>query len=133
VLENKTKQKMGKNSKPIVYSCHGCCNLAQMAHNVSLNLDDDGIAEMSCVSGIVGKVIPIMELAYSGRPLIVIDGCNLSCTKLCLQVGNLQPDFYYQISDLGFERHVKCDDSLTENAIAIKSIYDQLYKEGIGF
>ena len=49
--------------KPIVYSCSGCSNLAQMAHNISLNLDGDGIAEMSCVSGVVGQVEPILALA----------------------------------------------------------------------
>jgi len=133
MLDNKGVHQKQEKDKPIVYACHGCCNLAQMAHNVSLNLDDDGIAEMSCVTGIVAKVTPIMDLAYSGRPIIVIDGCSLSCTKLCLAMADLQPDFYYKISDLEFERRSECDDSLLENSIAIKSIYAQLYKEGIGF
>jgi uncharacterized metal-binding protein len=124
---------MGSKGKPIVYSCSGCSNLAQMAHNIALNLDGDGIAEMSCMSGVVGRVIPMMELANSGRPIIAIDGCSLSCTKSCLELCNLQADYYYQISDLGFEKRSKWDDSLTENALAIKSIYDHLYKSGIGF
>lgn len=119
--------------KPIVYSCSGCSNLAQMAHNISLNLDGDGIAEMSCVSGVVGKVPPIMELANSGRPIIAIDGCGLSCTKSCLEASGLKADYYYLISDLGFEKRSKWNDSLTENTIAMKSIYDQLFEEGIGF
>ncbi len=104
-----------------------------MAHNISLNLDGDGIAEMSCVSGVVGKVAPIVELASSGRTIIAIDGCGLSCTKLCLEASGLNADYYYQISDLGFEKRSKWDDSLTENTIAMKSIYKQLFKEGIGF
>jgi len=133
MLHNKATQQIEKTTKPIVYSCSGCSNLAQMAHNISLNLDDDGLAEMSCIAGVVGKVPPIMALANSGRPIIVIDGCDLSCTKSCLDVSNLHVDYYYQISDLGFKKRSKCDDSLIENAIAIKSIYNQLYKEGIGF
>ena len=116
-----------------MYSCSGCSNLAQMAHNISLNLDGDGIAEMSCVSGVVGKVPPIMELANSGRPIIAIDGCGLSCTKSCLEASGLTADYYYLISDLGFEKRSKWNDSLTENTIAMKSIYDQLFEEGIGF
>ena len=132
VADNK-KNEQAEAQKPIVYSCSGCSNLAQMAHNISLNLDGDGIAEMSCVSGVVGKVGPIMDLANSGRPIIAIDGCALSCTRSCLEASGLSADYYYQISDLGFEKRSKWNDSLTENTIAMKSIYDKLFEEGIGF
>ena len=133
VIKNKNNEEKKSQGKPIVYSCSGCSNLAQMAHNISLNLDGDGIADMSCASGVVGKVGPIMELAKSGRPIIAIDGCGLSCTKSCLESSGLKADYYYQISDLGFEKRSKWNDSLTENTIAMKSIYDQLFEQGIGF
>jgi uncharacterized metal-binding protein len=81
----------------------------------------------------VGNVGPIVELAHSGRPIIAIDGCSLACTKTCLQASGLGADYYYQISDLGFEKRSKWNDSLTENTIAMKSIYDQLFNAGIGF
>lgn len=131
--DNKKIEKTEQDKKPIVYSCSGCSNLAQMAHNISLNLDGDGIAEMSCVAGVIGKVGPIMALANSGRPIIAIDGCSLSCTKSCLEASDLKADYYYLISDLGFEKRNKWNDSLTENTIAMKSIYDQLFEAGIGF
>lgn len=131
--EHKNNEQVIPQEKPIVYSCSGCSNLAQMAHNISLNLDGDGIAEMSCISGVIGKVVPIMDLANSGRPIIAIDGCDLSCTKSCLQASGLNADYYYKISDLGFEKRSKWNDSLTENTIAMKSIYDQLFAQGIGF
>jgi len=121
------------NQKPIVYSCSGCSNLAQMAHNISLTLDGDGIAEMSCISGVVGKVKPIMDLAKSGRAIIAIDGCELGCTKACLDNSNLNVDHYFKISDLGFEKRDKWNDSLTENTIAMKSIYDGLLAAGVNF
>jgi len=130
---NKKIKQVEQLQKPIVYSCSGCSNLAQMAHNISLNLDGDGLAEMSCISGVVGKVGPIMDLAKSGRPIIAIDGCSLSCTKSCLEASDLTADYYYQLSDLGFEKRSKWDDSLTENTIAMKSIYEQLFEAGIGF
>ena len=122
-----------QSQKPIIYSCSGCSNLAQMAHDISLNLDCDGIAEMSCIAGVVGKVGPMLDMAKSGRPIIAIDGCSLSCTKACLEASDLKADYYYQISDLGFDKRSKWDDSLTENTIAMKSIYEQLIEAGIGF
>ena len=121
------------NDKPVVYSCSGCSNLAQMAHNISLNLDSDGIAEMSCVSGVVGKVKPIMTLAKSGRAIIAIDGCELACTKACLDKSAIKVDHYYQISELGFEKRDKWDDSLTENTVAMRYIYDELLASGFSF
>ena len=132
-MSDNKNSKQAKQQKPIVYSCSGCSDLAQMAHNISLNLDGDGIAEMSCISGVVGKVGPIMDLANSGRPIVAIDGCELSCTKSCLEASGLKANHYYQISDLGFEKRSKWNDSLTENTIAMKSIYDKLFEEGIGF
>jgi uncharacterized metal-binding protein len=122
-----------KSCKPIVYSCSGCSNLAQMAHNISLTLDGDGIAEMSCVAGVVGKIEPIMAMAKSGRPIITIDGCGLGCTKACLDKSGIKTDHYFKISDLGFEKRDKWDDSLTENTVAMKSVYAELIKAGIGF
>jgi len=133
VSNNKEIESSEQQQKPIVYSCSGCSNLAQMAHDISLNLDADGIAELSCVAGVVGKVGPLVDLANSGRPVIAIDGCSLSCTKLCLEASNLKADYYYLISDLGFEKRSKWDNSLTENTIALKSIYEQLLEAGIGF
>lgn len=131
--DNTKIEKTEQDKKPIVYSCSGCSNLAQMAHNISLNLDGDGIADMSCIAGVIGKVGPIMDLANSGRSIIAIDGCSLSCTKACLEATGLKADYYYLISDLGFEKRSKWHDSLTENTIAMKSIYDQLFEAGIGF
>ena len=119
--------------KPIVYSCSGCSNLAQMAHNISLTLDGDGIADMSCISGVVGNVKPILELAKSGRTIIAIDGCELGCTKACLDKSGIKTDHYFKISDLGFDKRDKWNDSLTENTVAMKSIYTELIKAGIGF
>jgi uncharacterized metal-binding protein len=133
VTDHKKIKQVEQSQKPIIYSCSGCSNLAQMAHDISLNLDCDGIAEMSCIAGVVGKVGPMLDMAKSGRPIIAIDGCGLSCTKACLEASDLKADYYYQISDLGFEKRSKWDDSLTENTIAMKSIYEQLIEAGIGF
>lgn len=122
-----------KNLKPIVYSCSGCSNLARMAYDIALNLDSEGIAEMSCASGVIGGVIPVLELAESGRPIIAIDGCSLGCTKACLKAKNIITKHYFDLSEYGFEKRSKWDDSLAENTRAMKNIYTTLYNRGITF
>ena len=124
---------MSDKNKPIVYSCSGCCNLARMAHDIALNMDNDGIAEMSCISGVIGKVQPIVDIAKSGRPIIAIDGCSLNCTKACLDACDLLPEHHFEIGSMGFEKRSKWDDSLVENSIAMKNVYDELLKSGYGF
>ena len=124
---------MTDNNKPLVYSCSGCSNLARMAYDIALNLDNDGVAEMSCISGVVGNVEPVKALAESGRPIIAIDGCGLGCTKSCLDVSGLKAQHYFDISQYGFDKRSKWDDSLTENTIAMKNIYGDLFKAGITF
>lgn len=122
---------MTENLKPIIYSCSGCSNLARMAHDIALTLDGDGVADMSCISGVIGKVAPIAAIAHSGRPIIAIDGCSMGCTKSCLDACDLKADHYFDISELGFDKRDKWDDSLMENSIAMASIYKKLNDAGI--
>ena len=126
--------KMKKNdetgNKPVVYSCSGCSNLAQIAHDLALNMDSDGIAEMSCISGVIGKVGPIMALAKSGRPIIAIDGCGLGCTKSCLDACGITSEIHFDISEYGFEKRSKEESSLRESCIALTRVYDELAKHG---
>lgn len=119
--------------KPIVYSCSGCSNVARIAHDIALNLDSDGIAEMSCVSGVIGNVAPIKDIATSGRTIIAIDGCELACTKTCLHASKVALSHYFVITDLGIEKRDKWQDSLTDNSKAMVHIYGELSKHGINF
>lgn len=121
---------MTDNKKPIVYSCSGCSNLALIAHDLALNMDRDGIAEMSCISGVIGKVPQIVQIATSGRPIIAIDGCSMGCTKSCLDACKIKADHYFDLSQFGIEKHDKWQSALTENNIAMMSVYQELEKFG---
>lgn len=121
------------SEKPVVYSCSGCSNVARIAHDISLNLDSDGIADMSCVSGVIGNVAPVKAIATSGRTIIAIDGCQLRCTKTCLDAAEIDTSHYFVITDLGIEKRDKWQDSLAENSKAMIHVYSELSKAGIGF
>ena len=45
---------MKTSRPPLVYSCSGCSNAAQMANQMALWLDCEGEAEMSCIAGVGG-------------------------------------------------------------------------------
>lgn len=95
---------MNKNQKELVYSCSGCSSAAQTANAVAVRLDRTGIAEMSCIAGLGGDVLPLVLVAKSGRKIIVIDGCPLQCARHCLKRHGLAPDQHYDLSTFGIKK-----------------------------
>ena len=57
-----------KPGLPLVYSCSGCSSAAQMANQLAIRLDREGLAEMSCIAGVGGGVPGLVKTARSGRP-----------------------------------------------------------------
>lgn len=100
-----------KNEKPLVYSCSGCSNAAQMANYLAVQLDRMGIAEMSCIAGVGGNVKTLVRTALSGRRIIAIDGCPLACTKACLGNHLIKPSAYFDLTELGVKKsgHIDFD------------------------
>ncbi|GLR64258.1 putative zinc-binding protein [Marinospirillum insulare] len=99
---------MDKQSFPIVYSCSGCSQVAQLANRVAVYLDRNQLAEMSCIAGIGGRVKPLRRLARSGRPILVIDGCPLRCAQRSLNTIDVTEDHYILLSEEGLKKH--CDE-----------------------
>lgn len=86
--------------RPLVYSCSGCSSAAQMANYLALQLDRKGFAEMSCIAGVGGNVKKLVRTATSGRKMMAIDGCALSCSKACLSNHGIVPDIHIDLSSL---------------------------------
>ncbi|MCP4787534.1 MAG: zinc-binding protein [Fuerstiella sp.] len=94
---------------PLAYSCSGCSNIAQLANRVAVELDRDGIAEMSCIAGVGGGVEPLVKKAKSGRRIISLDGCALLCVKRCLAQQEIDPTFEYTLTDFGIKKQAHTD------------------------
>lgn len=90
--------------KPLVYSCSGCSSAAQMANYIAVQLDRNGMAEMSCIVGVGGNVKKLVHKALSGRKLITIDGCPLACSRACLGNHSLKSDRHFELTGLGVKK-----------------------------
>ncbi len=95
--------------KPLVYSCSGCSSSAQMANYLAVQLDRQGVAEMSCIAGVGGNVKKLVKTAKSGRKIVVIDGCPLACSKHCLENHSVKPDVYFDLSKMGVSKNLHED------------------------
>nr|WP_284709347.1 putative zinc-binding protein [Marinobacter sediminum] len=89
----------------MIYSCSGCSDVAQLANNAAVRLDHSGQFEMSCISGVGGKVPALVKTARSGRSITVIDGCPLHCAKACLENVGVEADEHVRLYEFGFKKH----------------------------
>jgi len=98
-----------KPAKPLVYSCSGCSDVAQVTNGVALALDRLGVAEMSCIAGVGGNVPGLVRVAKSGRPIIALDGCPMACVKSCLEQRELEPSHYFRLDEIGLKKRKGVD------------------------
>ncbi|KKO49761.1 zinc-binding protein [Arsukibacterium sp. MJ3] len=98
-------------SKPLVYSCSGCSNVAQLANDLAVVLDREGLAQMSCIAGVGGQIKQLIKVAQSGRPILAVDGCPLNCVKQTLATVDVVPTWHIELTSLGYKKrdHENCD------------------------
>jgi len=89
---------------PLVYSCSGCSNVAQLANTLAVRLDRAGLAEMSCIAGVGGRVASLVSKANSGRPILAIDGCPLQCVRGCLDQHGAKASQHLILSRYGLKK-----------------------------
>ena len=92
------------DNKPLVYSCSGCSSAAQMANYIALQLDRNGIAEMSCIAGVGGNVKKLVSIALTGRKIITIDGCPLACSRACLGNHSINTYGHFELTAMGVKK-----------------------------
>lgn len=93
-----------KNHLPLVYSCSGCSNVAQLANDLAVVLDREGHAQMSCIAGVGGGVKSLVKLAQSGRPILAIDGCKIACVQKTLAKYQVTPAWHLELTSLGLKK-----------------------------
>ncbi len=98
-----------QNTLPLIYSCSGCSNKAQLANQTAIDLDRDQVAEMSCIAGVGGGVESLVRKAKSGRMIIALDGCELHCVKNCLVQHGVESTLHYTLTKHGIKKKYKSD------------------------
>lgn len=94
-----------KNSGlPLIYSCSGCSNVAQLANDLAVVMDREGHAQMSCIAGVGGQVKSLVKTAKSGRPILAVDGCPIACVKKTLALHQVEPRWHLVVTDLGIQK-----------------------------
>lgn len=107
--ESSTASSQEPETLPLVYSCSGCSNIAQLANQIAVDFDRNHIAEMSCIAGVGGGVKKLVKLAQSNRTIIALDGCHLHCVKNSLALQNVKPDYHFTLTEFGIKKRYRED------------------------
>jgi len=63
----------------------------------------------------------MVNTAKSGRKIIAIDGCPLSCSKACLSNHHIEPDLHFELTQFGVKKknHVDFDPNQADSILEI--------------
>jgi len=112
--------------KPIIYSCSGCSNIAQLANQVAIELDREGLALMSCIAGVGGNVKSLVKQAKAANHIIALDGCALHCVKSCLAQHNVSAKHHYTLTDYGIKKRKHLDFEVSDTEIIKRIVLNDL-------
>jgi len=88
----------------LIFACSGAADVGEVADRAARELTKNGVGKMFCLAGLGGRVTGIMKKTGEASDILAIDGCDLDCTKNCLeQVGYTQYR-HIRVTDLGMEK-----------------------------
>src|SRR6185503_12427623 len=90
---------------PCVLACSGCSHAGELADHTARRLDQLGLAKMSCLAGIGGRVKSITNTVQTAPELLMIDGCPLACGANSLKLAGITEFKHLQFHDLGIRKH----------------------------
>lgn len=117
---------MSDEQIPLVYSCSGCSNVAQLANDIAVVMSQEGHAEMSCIAGVGGDVKSLVNLAKSGRKIIALDGCALACVKHTLARHQVEPTWHIELTSIGVKKIYRESCTIHEHYHVLKHVYREL-------
>ena len=90
--------------KPVVYACSGCSDTGELSDRIARRLTQEGVAQMSCLAGIGGRVKHLVAVAQNAKRILVIDGCPINCARKTLELAGVRRFEHLGLHGLGFHK-----------------------------
>lgn len=88
----------------IIYACSGCSDAGEIADHIARRLAREGIAQMSCLAGIGGRVKNHMLKAEKAEDILVVDGCPLNCAAMTLKHAGFEKFEHLELHKMGIRK-----------------------------
>jgi len=102
-MSNKSSSECVSGPK-LIFACSGAADVGEIADRAARKLTKDSSDRMFCLAGIGGKVSGIMKKTEEASKILAIDGCELDCTKNCLEQAGFTEFEHLRITDLGMKK-----------------------------
>ncbi|MBN2593097.1 MAG: putative zinc-binding protein [Sedimentisphaerales bacterium] len=88
----------------LIFACSGAADVGEVADRAARELTKNGLGKMFCLAGVGGRADGIMKKTGEASDILAIDGCDLDCTKYCLEQAGFSRFRHLRITDLGMEK-----------------------------
>ena len=116
------------NGTAIVYACSGCSDAGEIADRVARRLAHEGVAQMSCLAGIGGRVKSLMLKAENAERILAVDGCPLNCAAHTLELAGFDKFDHLELHKIGI-RKGSCPVSVERIASGVEAAKKILSRE----
>lgn len=90
---------------PCVLACSGCSHAGELADRTARRLHELGVARMSCLAGVGGRVKSIVDTIQHASGILMIDGCLLECGGNSLRLAGLTDFQHFKLHEFGVRKH----------------------------
>lgn len=88
----------------MVYACSGCSDAGELADQIARRLAREGVAQMSCLAGIGGRVKSLVTRAEGAERILVVDGCPLACGRNTFELAGFEHVEHLGLHELGLRK-----------------------------
>ena len=88
----------------LIFACSGGADVGEIADRAARELTKNGLGKMFCLAGVGGRIAGIIKKTGEASDILAIDGCDLDCTKNCLEQAGFTRFKHLRITNLGMDK-----------------------------
>jgi uncharacterized metal-binding protein len=103
----------------LIFACSGAADVGEISDRAARKLTKEGMGKMFCLTGMGGRIQPIMDKTKAAFRVVAIDGCPMDCAKKTLEQAGCNGFSHVRITDLGMEKgKTPATDASVETVVA---------------
>ncbi|MFN3535396.1 MAG: putative zinc-binding protein [Desulfatiglandales bacterium] len=92
-------------SQVMLLCCSGGSNVGQLSNQASVELTQEAVGKMYCLSGIGANLSGFVASAKDSPIVVVIDGCEIGCSKKVMENAGIPLRNYIVVTQLGISKN----------------------------
>jgi len=124
-----SQQCLCKAEEIILLPCSGGSNCGQIANQVAVKLDEEGVGKIYCLAGIGAHIKGMVESARSAKRIVALDGCDVACAKKTIEHAGLLVTDWVCVTDEGIAKNHQFKIAAKETNLIIRRTKESLAKQ----